>query len=255
MNRPIIAGHRGLCTEPENTLRAFRSAIALGIDMVEFDVRVTKDKVPVVVHDDDVYRTTNGKGKVHEMTLKDIKQLDAGGGEKVPTLQEVIDLVKGKAKFVIELKSYNCLKPVARLVKQNGIVDDSIVISFGHIMAKWFKKLVPKIKTGICIVALPIDPLKAAQDANADYIISYYETLVAGSILYKKIIKRANRQGIGVFAAEMDEKSRMTNDVIAQLYKLGVNGYILNNPAAALKNFEKKGWFPLGRMHILQDSQ
>jgi glycerophosphoryl diester phosphodiesterase len=243
--KPLIVGHRGTCTEPENTLKAFRKALEMKVDMVELDVRLTKDKVPVVMHDDDVDRTTNGRGKVAEFTLKELKKLDAGDGEKIPTLQEVIDLIKGKSKLMIELKSYSALRPVARLVKQNRIVEDTVVVSFGHLVAKRFKSLAKGIQTGAMLVSIPIDPLRLAEDAKANYLISYYQSMLAGSLVYKRVIKKAKAKKIKVIACELDEKSRMSAEEIRQLIKLGVDGFILNHPDIAIKQLASRKRFGL----------
>ncbi len=98
----IVAGHRGWKSEyPENTLLSFRKAIELGVDMLEFDLRFSKDKVVMVIHDATVDRTTNGSGKVSDFTSAELKQLDAGGwfgkvyeGLKIPTFEEFCDLMK-----------------------------------------------------------------------------------------------------------------------------------------------------------------
>ena len=93
---PWIIAHRGASDdEPENTLRAFRRAIELGADMVELDVHLSRDGHVVVIHDDDVARTTDGTGEVPSLTLGELRRLNAGKGERIPTLQEVIDLVRG----------------------------------------------------------------------------------------------------------------------------------------------------------------
>ncbi len=98
-------GHRGArAYEPENTIRSFKRALELGVNAVEFDVRQTKDKKVIVIHDEDVKRTTNGEGFVRDMTLKQIKEFDAGRGEKVPSFEEVLDFIGKKAMMFIELK-------------------------------------------------------------------------------------------------------------------------------------------------------
>lgn len=100
-----IYAHRGSSgTQPENTLRAFRQAVADGADGVEFDVRASRDGVPVVIHDRDVSRTTDGSGLVDRMDLAEIRRLDAGDGERVPTLAEVLDLVAGRLRLYVEIK-------------------------------------------------------------------------------------------------------------------------------------------------------
>ena len=94
----LVTGHRGAAgLEPENTLRSFQRALDLRVDAVELDVHLTKDKHLVVIHDSTVDRTTDDSGAVIDLSLPEIQQLDAGQGEHVPTLQEVIDLVAQKA--------------------------------------------------------------------------------------------------------------------------------------------------------------
>ncbi|MFY0654865.1 MAG: hypothetical protein JXQ96_22725 [Cyclobacteriaceae bacterium] len=108
-----IIGHKGAAGyAPENTLASLQKAIDMGVDMIEIDVHMTKDGEVVVFHDEDVSRTTNGTGKIHELTLEEVKQLDAGSwfgeefaGEQVPTLREAIDLVHGSADILIDIKS------------------------------------------------------------------------------------------------------------------------------------------------------
>ena len=107
-----VVAHRGASGyAPENTLVSFEKGIALGADMVELDVHLTADDSVVVMHDHDVNRTTDGKGAISGMTFAELRQLDAGGwfdkkfsGQRVPTLSEVLQLVNGRVKVLIELK-------------------------------------------------------------------------------------------------------------------------------------------------------
>ncbi|MBQ9083995.1 MAG: hypothetical protein IJY28_10975 [Clostridia bacterium] len=109
-NRNIyVAAHRGWRARyPENTMAAFRAALELGTDQIETDVRVTRDGALVLIHDDTVDRTTNGHGKVCELTLAELKALDAGNGERIPTLDELMELVKDHPTITLdlELKEY-----------------------------------------------------------------------------------------------------------------------------------------------------
>jgi glycerophosphoryl diester phosphodiesterase len=108
-----IIAHRGYSSRyPENTLSAIRAAVEAGADMVEIDVQLTKDNAIVVMHDQSVYRTTNGAGLVKDLTLEQIRSLDAGSkfdpkfaGELVPTLEEALDAVHGQAMLNIEVKN------------------------------------------------------------------------------------------------------------------------------------------------------
>ncbi len=111
-DRPAVVAHRGASAyAPENTLAAFERSLALGIADLEFDVRATRDGVPVVIHDQMVDRTTDGAGPVSELTLAELKRLDAGSwfrsefaGEQVPTLEEVFALLRDRAYFNVEIK-------------------------------------------------------------------------------------------------------------------------------------------------------
>lgn len=108
-----IIGHKGAAGyAPENTLASLQVALDMKVDMIEIDVHMTKDGEVVVFHDEDVSRTTDGSGKIHEMTLEEVKKLDAGSwfspkfaGERVPTLREAINLVHGSADILIDIKS------------------------------------------------------------------------------------------------------------------------------------------------------
>lgn len=100
-----IYGHRGSSgTDPENTMRAFQAALTAGVDGVELDVHASADGVPVVIHDQDVSRTTDGAGEVTAMTFTELQRLDAGLGEPVPSLEGVLSLLAGPVTIDLEVK-------------------------------------------------------------------------------------------------------------------------------------------------------
>lgn len=111
-NAPLRFAHRGArARAPENTLAAFEAAVRLGADVIELDVRLSADGVPVVIHDDTVDRTTDGEGRVGRLTVRDLKRLDAGGwfapdfrGERIPTLEETLGWARGRCGLNLELK-------------------------------------------------------------------------------------------------------------------------------------------------------
>jgi glycerophosphoryl diester phosphodiesterase len=126
----IRIGHRGACgSEPENTLRSFRKAIQLKVDMVECDAHLTKDNQVVIIHDDTVDRTTNGKGKVSELTLKELKKLNIEKKEKIPTLEEVISVCKNKCKLNVEVKGVKPAKKVTEIIVKDNFVKQTIISS------------------------------------------------------------------------------------------------------------------------------
>jgi glycerophosphoryl diester phosphodiesterase len=145
--RPLLIGHRGypaLC--PENTLASFKGAMEAGCDMIELDITLTKDRKLVVIHDDTLDRTTNGKGPVRGQTFEEIKRLDAGSwfaprfsGERIPELSEVVKLTAGRCMLNIEIKqsAFEAAYPadaiehqVVKLVKTGGAMDRVIISSF-----------------------------------------------------------------------------------------------------------------------------
>ena len=102
MKNFILIGHRGACYyKPENTISSFRKALQLKCKFIECDVRLSKDKKVVIIHDKNLERTTNGDGLVSKHTLKELKKLDAGNREKIPTLQEYINLIKNQGSGCI----------------------------------------------------------------------------------------------------------------------------------------------------------
>lgn len=154
--------HRGYSElYSENTLPAFQKAIDHGADMIELDVHLTRDGIPVVIHDNDIERTSNGKGDVARFSLEELRQFDFDfkktSGESfvsIPTLEEVIDLVKGKIQLNIEIK--NCPyrykgieEAIASLLIENNFISDTVVSSFDHFCLMTIKKIEPEIKTGM----------------------------------------------------------------------------------------------------------
>ncbi len=178
--RPLIGGHRGNPAEaPENTLTSFRSALDLGVDMIECDVHPSSDGELVVIHDHTLDRTTNGSGLVVQHTLAELRQLDAGSGERVPLLRELLDLVSGRAGLCIELKqipiAYRGLEErVIGLLREHQLVEQTAVISFLHSSVRRLKELEPQLQVGILEGARPIDPVGLMRGALADIYAPHY---------------------------------------------------------------------------------
>lgn len=163
--------HRGASGyEPENTIRAFEKAIELGADMVELDIHLSKDGHPVVIHNASVDKRTNGAGFVKDLTLAELKKLDAGKGENIPTLQETIDVVKGRCGLYIELKGDNTEKPVVDLVRKNAMQKSVIIASFDANKVRRVKELAPELVTAVLVGDKDADWVTIAQAAKADCI-------------------------------------------------------------------------------------
>ncbi|HXN92656.1 MAG TPA: glycerophosphodiester phosphodiesterase family protein [Candidatus Sulfotelmatobacter sp.] len=170
----MLGGHRGNPAEhPENTMRSFRSAIAVGCDMIECDVHLSSDGRLVVIHDHTLERTTNGSGLVRDHTAAELRKLDAGDGEKIPLLQEVIELALGKVGLVIEIKQIPPLYPgleekLVNMLRQLGAVQECAAISFNHPVIHELRKMEPSLQLGVLEGARPIHPANILRDAGAD---------------------------------------------------------------------------------------
>ena len=147
----LVLGHRGYSAKyPENTLLAFKKAIEAGADGIELDVWLTKDGEVVVIHDETVDRTSNGSGRVKEMTLEELKALDFGSGEKIPTLEEVFEAVPEDAIVNVELKDVEAVPKAAEIIGRNN-PERVIVSSFLIDALREYRKLDSETKLGILI--------------------------------------------------------------------------------------------------------
>lgn len=215
-----LIGHRGAAFyEPENTLRSIRKAIKLGVNAVEIDVHLSKDKKLVIIHDNKVDRTTNGKGYVKYLNFKALRKLDAGEGEQIPTLQEVIDLFADKVELFIELKGLGTARHVVKALSENKIEDRVYVISFWHGIVKKVKEINKKIKTGILFVGCPLNANTLIRGVNADALAINYK------YINKKLVEDAHKENLKVFVWNIDDKEE-----IRPIAKLGVDGIGSNKP-------------------------
>ena len=151
----LIIGHRGASGKaPENTLASFEKAIRMGVKMVELDVHQCASGELVVIHDEKINRTTTEKGFVAEKTLEELKRADAGEGEKIPALREVLNLVNRRAKINIELKGAGVAVPTSALLNEyrenhGWTTEDFCISSFDHQQLRQFRKLDDTTKIGI----------------------------------------------------------------------------------------------------------
>ncbi len=221
----IKIGHRGaMGYAPENTLKSFKKALELNVDAVELDVYVCKSGELVVLHDNKVDRTTNGKGYIAEKTLDELKTLDAGGGEKIPLLSEVFDIIDKQVKINIELKGISTAKPVYELIEnyvknKSWKYDDFIISSFNHYELKKFKELNPNIKIGALIAGIPIGFAEFAKKINADSVNLCIE------FINQEFVDDAHKRGLKVYVQTVNDL-----DDIKRMKNLNVDGIFSNFP-------------------------
>ena len=212
-------GHRGArAYEPENTLRSFSKALEIGVDAIEFDVRKTRDNHIVVIHDADVKRTTNGKGLVADLTLKEIKELSTEKGEKIPTLEEALELLDNKVKILIELKEEGTEEKVLSTVHSKKVEKNVIIASFLEPALAKTRELDKQIETGLIYAKHP-NPIKAALELKANYLISLYR------FTHTANVQKAHENGLKVIVWTIN-----TVEEAAEFVKKGVDGIATGKP-------------------------
>ena len=158
MRRPLVTSHAACKGHaPENTLAGIEAALRFGADAIEIDVHCTADRVPVLIHDETVDRTTDGSGNVHDMLLEVARALDAGArqfapkfhGAKIPLLSEVLDLTKGKALLQIEVKQTDIENEVAQVVRDADAISDCEVHSFYPNVVRAMRTVEPRMAAAL----------------------------------------------------------------------------------------------------------
>ena len=220
MGKVLNIAHRGASAyEPENTLRSIKRGTEFGADFIEVDVRLCKDGYVAVIHDETVDRTTDGKGYVRNLTLQQLKKLNAGRGEKIPTLQEVVDLVKGRVKLIIEVKERGMEGKALKIVKDRNVEGEVLITSFFHKTIKAVKEADPQIKTGVIFRCEPINPSELALKADADALFPFKDYVSL------EMVEEAHRHGLFINVWTVDEPREM-----AHFINMGVDGIVTNKP-------------------------
>lgn len=229
--------HRGASAEaPPNTLAAFRRAMELGADGVELDVRLSADGVPVVIHDATVDRTTDGTGRVADLSLAALKELDAGSwfdpvfaGERIPTLEEVFEAIGATGLINVELKALpgeeRGLEPaVVTLVRQHNLTDRVLFSSFNPFTLRRTRRLAPDIPLGFLYDASHLSRMARAAAALMPRLRP--EALHPNwHLVSRALVDRAHRRGRKVIAWTVNDPRHMR-----RLVGLGVDGIITDYP-------------------------
>lgn len=177
----------GYC--PENTLVSFERGLELGADWIELDVHLSADGALIVIHDETLDRTTNGHGLVREHTLAQLRELDAGDGQRLMTLEEALLWARQKETILdIEIKNapifYTGIsEAVVQAVTSAGMTEQVIVISFDHAAVKRVKDLEPNIATGVLYACRPTDAgVGLARAAGADAVLPHWAYVTAEDV-------------------------------------------------------------------------
>jgi glycerophosphoryl diester phosphodiesterase len=197
-----------------------------GADMCELDVRRARDGAIVVIHDDTVNRTTDGRGRVADMTLGELRRLDAGAkarggarGERIPTLDEVFELAHGRMGVNVELKVAGIEREVAQIMRAHGALGDSMVSSFDWDSLRTMRAVDPAVRVGVLAERRAEKMLSAAKELGAYAVNPRHDMADEG------LCRAAHEAGLCVLVWTVDDPARMR-----RLIADGVDGIMTNFP-------------------------
>jgi glycerophosphoryl diester phosphodiesterase len=230
----LIIGHRGACgCAPENTIASMKLAIEQQCDGIECDVQITKDEELIICHDFTVDRTTNGKGAIKDLTLQEIRELDAGSwysdqfaGEKIPTLQEVLELLPKDLFLNLELKSQSMItgrleEKVVELLEKNGRIENTVISSFDHQCINTVQQINSKIKTAILTSSYLLNPWDYIKH-NDLFLYSFHPNKDYVSV---EMIEELHNRGYKIYSYTVNEVEQAK-----EFKKIGVDGIFTNYP-------------------------
>lgn len=213
-------GHRGACGHaPENTLASIEQAIALRCAFTEVDIQRTSDDELVLLHDERVDRTTNGRGRVADLTLPDIRTLDAGGGQSPPTLDDVLKAASSRIGLILELKTRGLAYDVCAIVRASGFNQPVIYASFLQEELQHVRRANPNAQTMILFTRLPANPGTVAARLHTTHVGLRLDTVT------EPLVTALHHEGLIVFAYTANQPTE-----ISKMKMLGVDGIISDFP-------------------------
>jgi glycerophosphoryl diester phosphodiesterase len=237
----LVIAHRGASGHaPENTLAAFRKALALGAAFIETDLQLSRDARFVAIHDTTLNRTTNGRGAVHEMTLAEIRRLDAGSwfgseftGERVPTLEELLQFSKKHdVVFYLELKpvgSWGGEHALIGELRQSGEIPRAVVISFDASVILNLRKIEPTLMTGLLFDGQIEKPVAKALEVGARQLA------VRGDLVTPALLAEARKSDLQVVCWTVNQPAHMR-----MLMAAGVAGIMSDYPDRVVAAMKKE---------------
>jgi glycerophosphoryl diester phosphodiesterase len=221
MRQVLRIGHRGAAGyAPENTLASIEKAISFGLNFVEVDVQRTNDGHLVILHDERVDRTTNGTGLVSEMPLRSLRKLDAGAGQGIPTLEEVLQTANGRVGLILELKVQGLAAQTYEAVQRSAFAGPIIYASFIHGEMRSIREAEPQALTMALFGRLvKKTPIAVAQSVQATHVGFNYR------VVTKSLVETCHQRGLVVFVYTVNERQD-----IQKQKSLGVDGIISDFP-------------------------
>lgn len=222
-----VYAHRGASAEaPENTLDAFALALELGADGVELDVRLTADGVPVVIHDGHLDRTTSGTGAVRDLSLADLRGADAGNGQRVPTLAEVIDVVAGRALLDVEIKAAEA-GPATLAALARIDIDSWAISSFDWDVLHWLRTQSSQAELWPLMHTVSSEALRFASEIRAPILAVHHAAVDA------TVVDEMSERGLGLMVWTVNDGERAKD-----LMRMGVRSLCTDDPRSVQSAIE-----------------
>ncbi|SFS49477.1 glycerophosphodiester phosphodiesterase [Marininema halotolerans] len=239
-----IYAHRGYSAiAPENTMIAFQKAVDAGAHGLELDVHLTKDHEMVVIHDETLQRTTNGRGRVRNLSLEEVRRVDAGSwfgddfqGERVPLLSEVVALAaRDGLSLNIELKNnkiaYEGLeRQVIAMLEDYDMINQTVISCFDHYSLRRVKEVCPKVDTAILYMANLFEPWEYARHVGVTSIHPYRPTVT------REMLTKSHALNLPVRPFTINQEKEMR-----RLIDMGVDALITDNVKEALNELKNRG--------------
>lgn len=241
----IVIAHRGSSGhEPENTLRAFELAIRQGAAMIELDLHLTRDNRVVVIHDPTLDHTTNLRGRVSGLDLARVREADAGKGERVPTLEETLDLAAGRARLYLEIKDPNAAAETLRLVRDRRLQDHCLLASFDTRLMKRLGEEVRDTELGVIVGSGSLNPITRWREAFPWLSledINYGVLSMQVELCYRYIVRRMKARNRKVYAWTANSEADFS-----RMCDIGVDGIVTNYPDRLAAYLESRPERPAG---------
>jgi glycerophosphoryl diester phosphodiesterase len=227
----LLIAHRGASGyAPENTMAAFRKAVAMGLSFIETDLQLSRDARFVAIHDDTVNRTTNGQGAVHDLSLAELRRLDAGSwfgnsfsGERIPTLEEILEFAKRHdVVFYLEIKpggSWGGEHALIGALRESGEIARVVVISFDAVIVAAVRKTEPTLMTGLLFDGQIEKPIEKTLEIGARQLV------MRGDLVTPAMVAEAKRNDLQVICWTVNHPVHMR-----MLASAGVAGIMSDYP-------------------------
>ncbi len=219
LRKPFVVAHRGASAlEPENTISAVRKAIELGFDMIEVDIRLSKDGEVVLMHDSRVDRITDGRGEIKSLGLEEIRRLRVRGRERIAFLKDIMEITRDKAALLLDIKDPDAALEALKLVKERGMLGQVVFNSSDIGTLEKIREAEPQAR-------LSYSP--SIQDNLVEIArkLSLFMASVRFDLITRKLVETMHKLGVRITSWGTNDPS-----IIQKLIYMGVDGIIIDDP-------------------------